>query len=492
MKIILKIIFAMMACAVTFTACSNDDDIFENISSVQPAVSMLKPMTFTVTQEEQEGTQRAAFDATDAKKIDWTAGDIISIFDGVKGAGNHFDHDFTLIAGGGTTSGTFTGEAAADAAVYYALYPAMSSILDKSALTEEEAKATFEDPDNWSLYEQDYEMCKENYESEIAGRYECAIKYITKGKEGIFYDYLSGKEVVKEMSGVQLSGDKFENVVLPAEQTAVAGSADPMAVLMIAKSEDGSTLAFKNICAYVKVKPMFDCYAIAIRSNGVESLAGIMTVDYNNGNPTTTVTANGTNAVCLNGTITAGNTYYIAVRPEVLNSGFIIEFLTKSKSYYYGRSSSKVLSMARNKVINLGTFETSGTWTYNNLPTSGSDNNGRNWQLATPTLRLATDSPINDVVTYTDGNVLGKWGSNWILPTVGDMQPIENSRSSGAGVLRYVVSFSNIPASNEKHIIWLSGQQDDYTQNSFTIDDFTISTLSPAISAAIMYKYVGE
>lgn len=251
-------------------------------------------------------------------------------------------------------------------------------------------------------------------------------------------------------NGVQQDdGDKFSNVVIPAEQTATAGSADPKAMLMMAKSTDANTLQFKNICAYVKVTPKFDCIAICLRSKGTQNLVGTVTVDYNNGEPSTTVSANGSNEVFLTGTITADNAYYIAVRPESLSSGFTIEFLSSSDKRYYARSSGNDPGLVRSKVKSLGEFTISGTWDYNGLATSGSDGNGHDWQLVTPTLKLAKESPIGTYSeTWTDVLKSGWSSSSWALPEKSDVESLKsaaacsyNSSTSkaklGVGVLRY-------------------------------------------------------
>lgn len=115
---------------------------------------------------------------------------------------------------------------------------------------------------------------------------------------------------------------------------------------------------------------------ICLTSKGTENLAGKIDINYNDGEPTTTVTANGTNTVYLVGTITAGNPYYIAVRPEALESGFTIEFLTADKGHYYARSTNNALALARNNVKNLGEFTTGDTDTATKLW-------GSNWRMPT-------------------------------------------------------------------------------------------------------------
>ena len=157
--------------------------------------------------------------------------------------------------------------------------------------------------------------------------------------------------------GASLSNSKIISAALPAMQTATAGSADPAAMLMMATSTDASMLSFKNVCAYVKVTPAFDCSGIELISKGAENLAGTVNLDYNGGVPVAEVTANGTNYVSLTGTITSGRTYYIAVLPASLESGFDVMFQIDGE--YYEKGTDKVLGLSRNKVMDLGSFSAS-------------------------------------------------------------------------------------------------------------------------------------
>ena len=157
--------------------------------------------------------------------------------------------------------------------------------------------------------------------------------------------------------GASLSDSKIVSAVLPATQTATAGSADPAAMLMMATSIDASTLSFKNVCAYVKVTPNFDCSRIELTSKGEENLAGTLTLDCSDGTPVAEVTANGTGSIALTGTISSGNTYYIAVLPSSLESGFVLRFFVDGD--YYEKDMEQKLALTRNNVMGLGSFSTS-------------------------------------------------------------------------------------------------------------------------------------
>ncbi|MCQ2129546.1 MAG: fimbrillin family protein [Bacteroidaceae bacterium] len=480
---------ALVAGAMVFTACSSDE--FENNNETP---SVLKPMTFYASMEEQGGATRATINGTFIK---WENDDKIAIFDGVEGADHNFAHEFTLTGGAGSTSGTFEGTAAKNAEVYYALYPNVVSKSESKIPTRADAEAAAGDYGSHLMMWEDF--IRDDEEMVIE---EMEMYGISEQNQAIILAYLKDESVTIK-TGVQQDGDKFEDVVLPAEQIATPGSADPKAMLMIAKSTDASTLQFKNICAYVKVTPQFDCYAICLRStDATKYLAGTVTVDYKEGAPTTTVTANGTNEVFLTsttGTITADNDYYIAVRPEALSSGFTIEFLTADKSHYYARTSSKELGLVRSYVTNLGEFTTSGKWSINTLTSGTAD--GHDWRLVSPTLKIAT-SPTGEKyqLSQVAGN-LSLWGSNWALLTYDDCKPLSDAKAisssnvSGIGVLKFITFTMNKDEWPSKNF-WL-GTMDGTSRYNYNIILGQIKSVSksfdiPSYAYMILYKYIGK
>lgn len=124
---------------------------------------------------------------------------------------------------------------------------------------------------------------------------------------------------------------KIEFVTMKAKQTAVAGSFDPEAALMVSKTAPGGTsMSFRNVVGYVKVTPQFDCEMISLISeDSSDLLAGTVSIDYNDGEPAVTVSDDGVNSVSISGDIVAGKTYYIAVLPGTLKSGFRLVFFAK-------------------------------------------------------------------------------------------------------------------------------------------------------------------
>ena len=444
MKKTFKTMLALMAGAMVFTACSNDD-ITENIPQQIP--SALKPMTFTASMEGEDGATRAAIDGLD---INWTAGDKISIFDGA--TENNGNQEFTLTDGDGTTSGTFTGTADPDATTYYALYPYVSSSETRVPTRSEAEAAAGSDAatylDAWQEAINGGSFKAKTVQTDM-DRFG-----ISAENQAIILAYLKNQSITI-MSGPQRNAsDQFENVVLPAAQTATAGSADPQAMLMIGTSTDATTLEFKNVCAYVKVKPTFACSSIVLKSNGTESLAGTMTLGLGtDGNPTTTVT-NGTNTVTLSGTIAANGTYCIAVCPATLASGFTVEFKDASDKVLSSKSTAKSVTLTRNKILNLGTFDAAPATTGKAKATIGGSEVDVNWvQLwengpkfaeynvgaangkaedyggyycwGKTTNKDATGTNYkngSDALTGDDDTATKLWGSNWRLPTQTELE----------------------------------------------------------------------
>lgn len=155
---------------------------------------------------------------------------------------------------------------------------------------------------------------------------------------------------------------KVTNVTLPATQKAIEGGFDPTAALMMAQSENTS-LQFKNVVGYVKVKPNFACSKIVLRSGSAsEYLAGTGTLTYNSNVPTLDFTTSKSHSITLEGNIESEKTYYIAVPTTKLTAGWTISFTTSDRSNVYTRKSKKDITFTRNKVINLGEFNTNGDY----------------------------------------------------------------------------------------------------------------------------------
>ena len=165
------------------------------------------------------------------------------------------------------------------------------------------------------------------------------------------YPYTEGATINK--TGV-ISG-----ISLPATQTAVAGSFDPSAALMVAKTVSGGRdLAFKNLVGYVKVATDFECKKIELCAASGEKLAGEGTITFD-GTPSFTLSDGAESTITLRpageGTTIAAGTYYIAVPAKTLAAGWNISF-TATDGKVYSRQGTKQIQFKTNTVINLGTI----------------------------------------------------------------------------------------------------------------------------------------
>ena len=160
--------------------------------------------------------------------------------------------------------------------------------------------------------------------------------------------------------GAIISEGVISGISLPAIQTAVAGSFDPKAALMAAKTvEGGRNLEFKNLVGYVKVATDFDCKKIELCAASGEALAGEGTITFTDDTPSFAISEGVVSTITLRpageGTLAAG-TYYIAVPATTLAAGWNISF-TATNDKVYSRQGTKQIQFKTNTVINLGTIE---------------------------------------------------------------------------------------------------------------------------------------
>ena len=164
--------------------------------------------------------------------------------------------------------------------------------------------------------------------------------------------------IYPNQNGVSFSGNKFSGVELKAEQEAVEGSFDSKTAIMVAKS-NGTNLPFKNVVAYFKVTPTFDCSEIVVTAHkSTDALAGKFDVAISDdGTPSISIT-NGSREVKLTGTITANKDYYILLLPGTFENGFSVTLKPKddtTKKYFKQKNSSFTLN--RNELWNLRKME---------------------------------------------------------------------------------------------------------------------------------------
>ena len=165
--------------------------------------------------------------------------------------------------------------------------------------------------------------------------------------------------IYPNQSGVGFSDNKFTGVMLKAEQEAVEGSFDPTAAIMVAKS-NGTNLPFKNVVAYFKVTPTFDCSEIVVTAHkSTDALAGKFDVAIgDDGTPSISNITKKSREVRLTGTITANKDYYILLLPGTFEYGFSVTLKPKgdtTKKYFKQKNTSFTLN--RNDLWNLGKME---------------------------------------------------------------------------------------------------------------------------------------
>lgn len=109
------------------------------------------------------------------------------------------------------------------------------------------------------------------------------------------------------------AGTSFASVTVPASQVAVAGNFCSSAAVSVAKSTTTS-LDFKNVTSFLKFQVPANATKVTISSSG--PLAGEVSVDYNNGEPTWTAknTVNTLTVTC-DGGFKTGVDYYVSVLP---------------------------------------------------------------------------------------------------------------------------------------------------------------------------------
>ena len=165
--------------------------------------------------------------------------------------------------------------------------------------------------------------------------------------------------IYPNQNDVSFSGNKFSGVELKAEQEAVEGSFDSKAAIMVAKS-NGTNLPFKNVVAYFKVTPTFDCSEIVVTAHkSTDALAGKFDVAIgDDGTPSISNITNKSREVKLTGTIEKDKDYYILLLPGTFENGFSVTLKPKddtTKKYFKQKNSSFTLN--RNDLWNLGKME---------------------------------------------------------------------------------------------------------------------------------------
>lgn len=167
--------------------------------------------------------------------------------------------------------------------------------------------------------------------------------------------------------GVNFTAFRMAGNIIPNTQTLVAGDFDKNAMLAVAYTESGNSLAFKNAVALIKFRVAeSDIVAGRIEVDEGDAISGTFRADF--------VPATGevsletyTGAASYNfvnfslggGTPLSTDTdYYVAVRPLTLTSDLKIFLNGKLVKTI---NSSQLAAVQRNKIYNLGTLSTAAT-----------------------------------------------------------------------------------------------------------------------------------
>lgn len=166
--------------------------------------------------------------------------------------------------------------------------------------------------------------------------------------------------------GAYLESRVLEPVWLEKNQQARAGSYDPRAAISMAYSED-STFVFKNATSLLKFSVVNEgVKSVTFYSKGGEPITGLWTLGYNDGEPVAYPVVD--EGAALNwvelsageGTFEVGKEYYISIFPQMLESGFAVEFSFDGNEKIEVKSYDTEITFVRNVIMNLGALEYTG------------------------------------------------------------------------------------------------------------------------------------
>lgn len=244
---------------------------------------------------------------------------------------------------------------------------------------------------------------------------------------------------------------------LPANQTAVDGSFDPNANIMVASVlPDESTISFRNVCAYLKIQAPWACSSIQVISNGNRKISGAFSADIaSDGTPSNitplddvdlSTSLMGSNYIRLTGNIQANHYYYIAVLPGTLDGGFTVKFwgVNGNSNLSYNSTVSSSIQLDRNGIyplLNFAQNEETHTvidgavdlglpsatlWASRNIDTTQTNHFAANETDWGSFFKFGSNHGVtfNDMIRNApDGNVIYNTaseicGSSWTTPTV--------------------------------------------------------------------------
>lgn len=163
---------------------------------------------------------------------------------------------------------------------------------------------------------------------------------------------------------------KTATVVIPAEQTAVAGSYDPKAAVSVAYSTDDN-LRFKNTTALLKFKVANEgIKKVVFEGLGGEILCDTINVAFTEDGSTIASVVSHENAKGNRVTLVAetafdpAKEYYMAVLPQAFEKGFAFYFqISGSDMLYTAKEYAKSYTVGRNVILNVGTLSSKAVGT---------------------------------------------------------------------------------------------------------------------------------
>ena len=163
---------------------------------------------------------------------------------------------------------------------------------------------------------------------------------------------------------------KTATVVIPAEQTAVAGSYDPKAAISVAYSTDDD-LRFKNTTALIKFKVANEgIKKVVFEGLGSEILCDTVNVAFTEDGSTIASVVSHENAKGSRVTLVAetafdpAQEYYMAVLPQAFEKGFAFYFqISGSDMLYTAKEYAKSYTLGRNVILNVGTLSSTAVGT---------------------------------------------------------------------------------------------------------------------------------
>lgn len=167
--------------------------------------------------------------------------------------------------------------------------------------------------------------------------------------------------------GVNFTAYRMAGNIIPQSQTLVAGDFDKNAMLAVAYTESGSTLSFKNAVALLKFQVAeSDIVSGRVEVDAADAISGTFRADFvpETGEVSLATYSGAASynyvnfSLPENAPLATGTDYYVAVRPLSLTSDlkiFLNGKLVKTINV------SKLASIQRNKIYNLGTLSTPAT-----------------------------------------------------------------------------------------------------------------------------------